>query len=174
MKTIGSALLLVLCLTQSAAAQAVNGTYKFLLEDNAFKTLELEVQGDARGNATGWMTLTDEAKISDGETVSSFYIEADVETLKIEKNRAVMGGVVIDSSHQSYIGIWVQLVVEDNPESSKLPDNLSWSFCRPLERGWIPSDSENEDDDGISLSWWATDSERDDDQGIPSVDLLAN
>lgn len=174
MKNIGFALILALCLTKPASAQEVNGTYRFLLEDNAAKTVEIEAKGDARGNATGWLTLTDEAKISDGETVSDFYIQADVDELKIEKNRALVSGVVTDSSHKSYIGTWVQLVIEDNPEDSKLPDNLTWSFCRPREAGWIPSDAEVEDDDGVSLRWWATDAERDDDEGIPSVDLLAD
>ena len=83
-----------------------------------------------------------------------------------------MDGVIRESSHKSYIGRWVQLVVEDNAENPEVPDRLTWSFCQSQSQGWIPSDAERKDDDGAFLSWWATDAERKDDVGIPSRNLL--
>ena len=85
-----------------------------------------------------------------------------------------MSGFVVDSNHTSYIGTVVHLVVEDNAENPRVPDRLTWAFCRPGEGGWVPSDAERKDDDGAYWKWWATDAERDDDVGIPSVDLLSN
>jgi hypothetical protein len=97
---------------------------------------------------------------------------ADLDSLVIERNRAVMGGTVRDSSNPSYIGRWVQLVVEDNGDGREVPDNLSWCFCQPEPGGWIPSDAEIPNDDGARWQWWATDAERIDDVGVPSTNLI--
>jgi hypothetical protein len=180
MKSLGFASILVLSLTvpQSAAAQEASGAYRFLLEDDLAKYVEFAAWTDEKGNAAGQMVLTDEAKISDGEEgdgePSEFFMKAELDSMTVEKNRAVMGGTVLDSSHKSYVGSWVQLVVEDSGDDPKEPDRLTWAFCRPREGGWIPSDSEWKDDDGAYLRWWATDAERDDDVGIPSPNLIPN
>ena len=83
-----------------------------------------------------------------------------------------MSGRVLDSSHRSYIGRWVQLVVEDSGDNRRVPDLLTWQLCKPRGSGWVPSDAEWKDDTGASLRWWATDAERKDDVGIPSPNLL--
>ena len=88
--------------------------------------------------------------------------------MTVVKNRAVMSGTIRDSSHRTYIGRWVQLVVEDNGVDLKEPDQLTWGVCKPQPGGWIPTDSELKYDDGAFMSWWATDAERRDDVGIPS------
>lgn len=85
-----------------------------------------------------------------------------------------MSGTVRDSSHKTFIGRWVQLVVEDNALNRELPDRITWSFCGSRPVTWVPSDAERDFDDGAYLRWWATDAERDDDVGIPSKDLLGN
>jgi hypothetical protein len=179
MKSVGFASILVLSLTipQLATAQTASGTYRFLLEDELIKSVELAA--DERG---GYLTFTDEAKVLDGDDIEDprrgdatpIYIKADFDGLTVEKNRALMSGFIVDSSHTSYIGTLVQLVVEDNVENSRIPDTLTWAFCKPRELGWVPSDAELKDDDGAYLRWWATDAERDDDVGIPSVNLLSN
>ena len=180
MKSLGFASILMLSLTipQPAAAQEASGVYRFLLEDDLVKYVEFQAWTDEKGNAAGQMVFTDEAKFSDGEEgegkPSELYIKADLDSMKVEKNRAVMGGTVLDSSHKSYIGSWVQLVVEDSGENVKEPDRLTWTFCRPRDGEWIPSDAEWKEDEGAYLKWWATDAERDDDVGIPSPDLLPN
>jgi hypothetical protein len=66
----------------------------------------------------------------------------------------------------------VQLVVEDNGDGSQEADKLSWCFCQPEERGWVPEDAELRGDDGAYRSWWATDAERDDDRGVQSENII--
>lgn len=182
MKNLGFASILVLSLTvpQAAIAEEASGVYRFLLEDDAVKYVELNAWADEKGNAAGQMVFTDEAKIPDGDEEDregggepmELYIKAELDGLTVEKNRALMSGTVLESSHKSYVGRWVQLVVEDSGDDPEEPDRLAWAFCRPREGGWIPSDAERKDDDGAYLRWWATDAERDDDVGIPSPNLL--
>jgi hypothetical protein len=175
--------LLGLAAPQSAAAQTASGAFRFIMDDDLVKSLEFEAQGDARGSATGQILLADEAKFADGADPDDpraagdaipFFMQASVNGMQVEKNRAVIDGVVRDSSHKSYVGRFVQLVVEDNSENPRVPDRVVWSFCQPNNVGWIPSDSELKEDDGAFLSWWATDAERDDDVGIPSTNLLGD
>ncbi|MEA2559947.1 MAG: hypothetical protein QOH06_1451 [Acidobacteriota bacterium] len=179
MKNLGFTSILVFSLTmpQLATAQSASGNYRFLLEDDLFKTVEF--QADERG---GSMAFADEAKIVDGDDVEDprrgdaipVYVKVDFDDLTVEKNRALMSGYVLDSSHKSFFGTLVQLVVEDNVENPRVPDRLTWVFCKPRERGWVPTDAEVKGDDGAYLRWWATDAERKDDVGIPSQDLLSN
>src|SRR5262245_42034009 len=127
------------------------------------------------------MDFTDEAKLEfqdvDGtgevpkEEPVPFSMKADFDAMTIEKNRAVISGVVRDSSYRSYIGKFVQLVIEDN-DGIEVPDKLVWSFCEQQPGGWIPQDAEDPNDRGAFLSWWATDAERKDDVGIPSPSLI--
>ncbi|HEV2837589.1 MAG TPA: hypothetical protein VGW58_19860, partial [Pyrinomonadaceae bacterium] len=100
-----------------------------------------------------------------------FFMKAELTAMTIEKNRAVISGVVRDSSYRSYIDKWVQLVIEDN-DGREVADRFVWSFCQPEVGGWIPSDAEVPGDRGAFMSWWATDAERKDDVGIPSPNLI--
>ena len=170
--------LLSLTAPQWATAQSASGSYRFLLEDDLTKYVEFDARTDERGVTTGLMTFVDPARIPDvddaedpraGDAPPEFYIKAELDGLTIEKNRALMSGAIRDSSHKTYIGKWVQLVVEDN---GREPDKLVWWFCKPTARGWVPSDAERKDDDGAYLRWWATDAERKDDVGIPSKNLI--
>lgn len=158
-----------------------NGSYHFVMEDGLAKTLEFDAQIDERSNTTGHMTFTDEAGTvewdPDGERErpekpTAFSMTAELNTLTIESNRALMGGVVRESSDPSYVGKWVQLVVEDNGDGSERPDNISWCLCQPEPGGWIPQDAEDPRDQGAFMSWWATDYEREDDKGIPSESVI--
>jgi hypothetical protein len=166
---------------QAAAESAAFGTYRFLLEDDALKTLEFEARNDGRGTTTGRMLLVDPSRIPDtddpedpraGDAPAEIWVDVALHDLKAEKNRALMAGIIQDSSHRTYIGSWVQLVVEDSGDNLRIPDQVTWQICRRREGGWIPSDAEVKDDDGAFLRWWATDAELKDDVGIPSVDLL--
>lgn len=187
MKTIGLtsiAALFLLGLTAPATAQTeepyAGGAYRFVLDDDLVKSVEFEAR-TSKGVTTGFMTFVDEAKTPDTEDAEDphsgdalpIYIKADLDSLTVEKNRAVMGGIVRDSSHKTYLGKWVQLVVEDNGQELRVPDQLTWSVCASQVRGWVPSDAERKDDDGAYLSWWATDAERKDDVGIPSESLIS-
>jgi len=165
----------------SAQAGAASGTGKFVMDDGLLKSLDFDAKSDDRGTATGFMKFTDEAKVffqdvdGTGDTPKdeavAFSMSADLDTMKIEKNRAVISGIVRDSSYSSYIGKFVQLVIEDN-DGVEVPDRLVWTFCEQQPGGWIPQDAEDPNDRGAFMSWWATDAERKDDVGIPSPNLI--
>jgi hypothetical protein len=165
--------------TSAQVAGTVGGKYKFIMEDELAKYIEFEAKSGERGMASGYMLFTDEAKIADqdpdGEPSKDeavpFFMKAEFDSMTIEKNRALISGVVKDSSLRSYIGKWVQLVIEDN-DGREFPDKFVWSFCQPEAGGWIPSDAEVPNDQGAWMSWWATDAERKDDVGIPSPNLI--
>ena len=171
--------LLSLAAPQSATAQTAGGRYQFIVENDLWKYVEFDARAGENGSATGPMTFTDQAKIADedleegqepgkGDPPPEFIIKVEFDAMTVEKNRAVMNGTIRDSSHRTYIGRWVQLVVEDNGVDVKRPDQLTWGFCKQQPGGWIPTDSELKYDDGAFRSWWATDAERRDDVGIPS------
>jgi hypothetical protein len=175
-------LLISLATPWSAGARVdgpgASGTYKVVLEDGLAKQLEFSASGDYQGGATGQMTFRDEARVVDQdpdgeepakESAAEFYITADLDSLAIENNRALMGGVVRESSHGSYIGKWIQLVVADNGDD---PDQFSWRFCQPEPGGWTPSDAEDPKDEGAWFRWWATDAELTDDKGVQSTNII--
>jgi hypothetical protein len=165
----------------SAQAGAANGKYNFIMEDELAKYVEFDARTDEKGTTVGYMQFTDEARIlfqdvdGTGEKPPDepvpFYMTADLDGMTIEKNRAVISGVIRDSSYRSYIGKWVQLVIEDN-DGREVPDKFAWSFCQPELGGWIPEDAEVPGDRGAYMSWWATDAERKDDVGIPSENII--
>jgi len=164
-----------------SSGPSATGIYRFVLEDNFSKSVEFNATSDERGATTGQMTFRDEAGVSerdpDGvvnereEPPAPFFMTANLDSLTIERNRAVMGGTVTDSSVRSYLGKWVQLVVEDNGDGREEPDKLTWCFCQPEEGGWVPTDAERPDD-GAYWKWWATDAEREDDKGIQSANII--
>ena len=162
------------------AGPSANGSYTIVAEDNLTKTIEFYANGDERGTTTGRLNFTDEAGVVEGdpdtmgeppERPTPFSMTADLDSLTIESNRALMGGIVRDSSHRSYIGKWVQLVVEDN-FGTEDPDRVSWRLCEPEPGGWTPSDNDEPRDEGASLQWWATDAEREDDRGVQSTSVM--
>ena len=166
-------------LPTSAQSGIATGQYKFIMEDALMKYFEFDVKSGERGAATGYMFFTDDTKVveydPDGPPSKDegvpFFMKAEFDTMTIEKNRALISGVIRDSSHRGYIGKWVQLVVEDN-DGIEVPDKFVWQFCQPEPGGWIPADAEWKDDQGAFMSWWATDAERRDDVGIPSPNLI--
>ena len=163
-----------------AQSGSANGNFKFIMDDELLKSFEFDARIDGR-TTTGFMQFTDEAKLvfqdvdGTGELPPDepvpFFMKADLDAMTIEKNRAVINGVIRDSSYRSYIGKWVQLVIEDN-DGVEVPDKFVWSFCTPEPGGWIPEDAEVPGDRGAFMSWWATDAERKDDVGIPSPNLI--
>jgi hypothetical protein len=161
---------------------SASGTYRFVLENDLSKSVEFNATTDERGVTTGQMTFTDEAGVSEQDPdgvadekqapPAPFYMMAVLDTLTIEGNRAVLSGTVADSNLRSYIGKWVQLVVEDNGDGREQPDKLTWCFCQPEEGGWVPADAEVRDDRGAWMQWWATDAEREDDRGVQSTNII--
>ena len=175
--------LLALASQLPAAAQtSASGTYRFTLTDDLLRSLEFDARTDERGTTTGRMILNDETRVEDKDDEGdpdprpgdglAVSFAADFDNMTVEKNRAVMSGTVIDSTHRIYIGRWVQLVVEDNGIDPRRPDRLVWTLCRPEPGGWVPSDYDQPGDNGAYLKWWATDAERKDDAGIPSRNII--
>ena len=172
----------VMSANAQTSGPSASGVYRFVLGDDFSKSVEFNATSDERGVTTGQMTFRDEAGVSerdpDGvgdekeESPAPFYMTAILDTLTIDRNRAVMGGTVADSSVRSYIGKWVQLVVEDNGDGKEEADKLSWCFCQPEEGGWVPADAEVPEDRGAWMQWWATDAEREDDKGIQSTNII--
>ena len=175
---------------QSASAQSADGSYLLTLDDKLTKQIEFSsVMTKEGGGATGRMIFKGAIVVPkqdvdgagyDGFTgrLDEFYVEAEFDTMVVDKNRSVIGGTVTGSVLPEYIGQRILLTVEDNgfgPEA-KERDKSTWGFYKPVDMRWIPSDSERKDDNGWSLSWWATDSERRDDVGIQmrqSTDITA-
>ncbi len=161
---------------------SASGSYRFVLDDDLSKSVEFNATSDERGTTTGQMTFRDEAGIveqdpdGDGddkqESPSEFSMTANLDSLTIEGNRAVMGGTITESSNQNYIGKWVQLVVEDNGDGREEADKLTWCFCQPEEGGWVPADAEVKEDEGAWWKWWATDAEVKDDAGVQSTNII--
>jgi len=148
------------------------------LEDDLTKYVEFNATSDERGTTTGQMTFKDEAVIveqdPDGEpkggSGAQFYMTANLNSLTIDGNRALLGGTIVESSNSSYVGQWVQLVVEDN--GTERPDRLTWCFCQPEKGGWVPADAEVSGDEGAWWKWWATDAEVKDDAGVQSTNII--
>ncbi|HEX8493478.1 MAG TPA: hypothetical protein VF658_11590 [Pyrinomonadaceae bacterium] len=169
-------LLLSFAAQQSATAQTASGNFQLSLEDGYTRYLEFDARTQTDGSATGQMTFSDEAPLSeqdpDGEPgrepSASLYVKAEFDGLVVNGNMAVMSGTVRDSNFMSYIGKRVLLVVEDNGDNRETPDKITWGIYKLTERGWTPADAELEDDNGAKLRWIATDAEREDDKGIPS------
>lgn len=181
MRTLRYTSLLALVLTLFAAAQTTRaassaaGSYQFTLAgEKDLKRVEFSAQALDDGSATGSIYITDEAVMTtqdvDGtgeprEKFAGYSIKADVDGMVVIKNQAVLSGVIRTASSDSLIGQRVLLTVEDNGDNTRVPDQLTWGFYKPIDRRWVPSDDEWKDDPGVGLKWWATDYERRDDVG---------
>ena len=144
-----SLVLLATPLLASAQAGAANGNFKFIMEDGLTKFFEFDATSDEKGGATGFMQFNDEATIVfqdvDGtgdiprEEPVPFSMKADFDAMTIDKNRAIINGVVRDSSYRSYIGKWVQLVIEDNDGVTCLTSSSGLSARRSRADGYLPT-----------------------------------
>ena len=181
-------LLLIICVSpRIGSAQtpgsSASGSYRFLLEDEYMKFIEFDAMTDAEGVSKGMMSFTDEAGVMEQDVDGTgdqppgdqvpFSMRAEFDTLIVEKNRALMSGVIIDSNLGQYLRRWVQLVVEDNGDNREIPDKIVWRICQQPPGYWIPTDAEVPGDRGAWLSWWATDAERKYDVGIPSKSYIS-
>lgn len=151
---------------------SATGGFHFQLEDGETRFLQFHarLQGDT---ARGSMNFTDPSDVPDSEDAqgtNGAQITAQFDCLRIEGNRAVMGGAISSSNIPAAIGQRILLVVEDNGEGIVAgdPDRLTWGVYQSPATGWTPKDSERDDDNGFFLKWIATDFERPDDVGTPS------
>ena len=161
---------------------SVDGKLNFSFEDSPAKYIEFNAISNSDGSTTGRMIFSGPEEFPEQDVdgtgragfsgrLENLYIEAEFDGLVVERNRAVMSGVITGSTLGDYIGYRVLLVVEDNGagiDDKEQQDKFTWGIYKPVAMGWIPTDAEREDDDGWKLTWIATDAERDDDKGVPS------
>jgi hypothetical protein len=173
---LASALLLLGALAShaSAATPSADGSYQFKTGDGYLKYVKFDAQALEKGGAAGSIYFSDEAEVtyydsdtagSPEETHKGYSLYAEVNGLLVKDNRAVVSGLVRDSSIPSLVGRRFLLTVEDNGDNSKEPDRLTWGLYAPADKGWTPSDAEWERDPGVGLTWWATDAEAKGDAG---------
>lgn len=171
------ALLFVSLAVQSTALAgaeggSATGSFKFQLNEGDAKYVEFSARQEADGQAAGEMIFSDPSTVpvedpdeSEKRGDPGMMVRAKFDCMRLDENRAVMGGEIYDSNVRSVVGLRVILVVEDNGAER---DQLMWGIYQLPPTGWVPKDAEREDDDGAKLRWIATDFERDDDKGIPS------
>ncbi|HJQ34702.1 MAG TPA: hypothetical protein VJ866_21160 [Pyrinomonadaceae bacterium] len=187
MKSMKLAVLALSLLTLSAtaaSAQSASGNWQFTFSDSFLKTSNFDAATQASGAASGTVFLSDEQPIYyqdvDGtgeptDKYNGFSLKADVDSLVVVNNRAVMSATIRDATIPSLIGQRLLLTADDG-ETTKTPDGLTWGSYKFVERTWTPSDAELKEDPGVGLTWWATDYERKDDRGyqMPIKEQPAN
>ena len=167
-------LVMVFAAAQTTRAATAGGSYQFTLAgEKELKYVEFSAEGDGNGKATGSIYLSDEAvyTIQDvdgtGEKgrFAGYNIKADVDSLIVTENQAILSGIIRTSSNDAFIGQRVMLTVEDNGQDPRRPDRLTWGIYKLIDRNWVPSDAEWKEDPGVGLRWWATDLEQKGDVG---------
>jgi hypothetical protein len=146
---------------------AANGDFTFDVASSS-KRLVFDARIQNNGSTRGQIVLTGDDDLGDqdvdgggdtnpGGAQTGFSLTADVDCLNIddEFNRAVMGGVITDSSEPGYIGVRTLLVVQDGGEGSKKPiDRFTWGLYRGATLTWIASDAELLVDPGVGAPPW--------------------
>jgi hypothetical protein len=162
----------------TALAQTSDGSFRYTLEDGLTKAIEFSARDNGDGSASGRITFSGPAEFPEQDVdadgnggfsgrLEDLQITAEIDGMAVERNRAVMSGVVTGSTLSDYIGQRVLLVVEDNGDGiARSGDKFSWGLYKPGDIRWIPSDAELREDNGWSLTWIATDAELRDDEGI--------
>jgi hypothetical protein len=162
-----------------ADGPSATGSFEFALEDGQPKFLKFNARTQNNGRTAGEMTFTDPNASPGGDPdtpgnsntpATGISMRATFDCLRIDGNRAVMSGAIVESNILIAIGLRVLLVVEDNGEGVNIPtsDKLTWGVYQNSANTWIPKDAERDDDNGALLTWIATDAERSDDVGVPS------
>lgn len=168
--------------------QSAEGSFSYAIEDGSTNSIEFRAERSSDGRTEGRMTFSGEVEIPDQDVdgtgdrefsgpLQNISLEASFDGLVVERNRAVMSGVVTGCALGDYIGRRVLLIVEDNGNGiARGGDQFTFGFYKTVERDWVPSDADFEHDDGASLTWIATDAEFKDDEGVPYplVDVPVN
>jgi hypothetical protein len=164
-------------LVPAAFAQSASGGFQ-VKNDDGILSIEFSAQAFSNGRASGDLKLTTPISIPDqdvdgdktgdpsteGTTLS---LRVDVDCMRVQDNRAVLGGLIRESSVDTYIGRRLLLTVEDGAAGKEgEPDRFTWGQYRQTEPTWVASDAELKFDEGVGLKWVATDAERDDDKGV--------
>ena len=170
---------LALPLAAQNSGPSANGSFQFTV-GNSTKTIEFDARIHNNGSVSGHMVFSGAEVLADqdvdgtgnaapGGSLGNLTITVEFDCLKIDGNRAVMSGTIVDATLEELIGRQVVFAVEDGGEGGKNPvDRYTWGLYRSMESGWVPSDAELTLDTGIGLTWLASDAEREDDVPVPS------
>jgi len=171
--------LAIFFLVPTAFAQSVSGGFHVVTDDGT-RNIEFNAKLDANGSASGDLKFTGPLSIPDQDvdgdgtgdpsvTATTLSLRVGIDCLKVQGNRAVLAGLVKESSISAYVGRRMLLTVEDGGEGENAaPDRYTWGQYRSTPATWVASDAELDVDSGVGLTWIATDAERTDDTGIPS------
>lgn len=166
-------------LVPAAFAQSASGGFQ-VKNDDGILSIEFNAKALLNGRASGDLKLTGPISIPDQDVdgdetgdpstkATTLSLRVDADCLKVQDNRAVLGGLIRESSVDTYIGRRMLLTVEDGDEGDKgEPDRYTGGQYRSTEPTWVASDAELKSDEGVGMKWIATDFERDDDKGISS------
>ena len=169
----------IMFLVPMAFAQSASGAFH-VKTDEGTRNVEFNAQASGSG-ATGEIKFSAPLSIpnqdvdEDGTgdlqlSMTTVSLRIDVDCLRVDGNRASLGGVVTDSSVSGYVGRRMLLTVEDGGEGANAPhDRYTWGQYRSTSGSWTATDAELVFDPGVGLTWIATDAERTDDAGVSSV-----
>src|SRR5258706_13414689 len=167
-------------LVPAAFAQSANGGFH-VVSDEGTRNIEFNAKLNPNGSASGDLKFTGPLSVPDQDvdgdgtgdpsaTATTLSLRVDVDCLKVDGNRAALGGVVKESNIGAYVGRRMLLTVEDGGEGKNAaPDRYTWGQFRSTAATWVATDAELESDPGVGLMWIATDAERTDDAGISST-----
>jgi hypothetical protein len=171
--------LAIFSLVPTAFAQSVSGGFH-VASDEGTRNIEFNAKVNPNGSASGDLKFTGPLSVPDQDvdgdgsgdpsaSAATLSLRVDIDCVKVQDNRAAIGGVVKESSISAYIGRRVLLSVEDGGEGENAePDRYTWGQYRSTAATWVASDAELEVDAGVGLTWLATDAERTDDVGVSS------
>jgi hypothetical protein len=175
MKRRASLSILVLLMAFPLVAQtSAQGSFNFKGTEG-LQVIDFDALGDER-SADGSFTLSGPTLVSDGGEINQedpkepvlvkdFTMKVTVDCMSTLGTRVTMGGKVSDSNVRSMIGRVATLTVEDNDLAKDPTDRFTFGFYSEKDITWFPTDAEQKDDAGWTMSWWATDAERKDDVG---------
>jgi hypothetical protein len=169
----------LLCLVVPASSSAsdgaatITGGGTFSVDGNKKGHFNFNAIVHADGSVTGHLTLQDPETVpnqdvdGNGEVDSDALpdgaeLTADLDSVKVNGNRAALSGVITSATTQRYMGLRMILTIEDNGEGNNTaPDKVTWGFYqRVIPR--LVADFENPDagEFPVGVKVLATDAER--------------
>src|SRR6185503_16110606 len=121
---------------QAVRLPAADGNIQVDAGDGATRDIKFNVKIEADGSTKGDMTFADpsvpadfDPDNADAGQPTGLVMRVEFDCLVVVDHRAVMGGVVVESTLASRVGERVLFTVEDNGEGSQQaePDRLGWS-----------------------------------------------
>ena len=156
----------------SDGAHAVTGGGTFSVGANKKGHFDFNAITHADGSISGHLSLRDPEGAPDqdvdgigdaglGALDDGVELRADVDSAKVEGNRAALSGVITSASVPRYVGLRIILTVEDDGEGDPEPDKITWGFYQRIPRRLV-TDEENPDAGAFPVGekFLATDAER--------------